>query len=56
MHESKSCKYREALQKVCTCALVIGILINTGKGGQRQLRKKWTAEIKNKFPNCAIDV
>jgi hypothetical protein len=49
-------KNREALQKVCTGALAMGILIKTGKGGQHKPRKKWTVDIKNKSPNCVIDV
>jgi hypothetical protein len=49
MRESKGGKYRETLQKGRTGALVIGVLIKTGKGGKPQLGKKWAAEIKNKF-------
>lgn len=50
------CENREALQKVRTGALAVGMLLKTGKGGQSQLIEKWTVEIKNKFPYCVIEI
>jgi hypothetical protein len=50
------CKNSEALQKVRTGALGVGMLVKAGKGGQSQLKEKWTAEIRNKFPYCVIDI
>jgi len=57
-NELKTCKNLEALQKVRTGALRVGILVKTGndKADRQQLIRKWTAEIKNKFPNCVIDI
>jgi hypothetical protein len=51
-----TCKNRESLQKVRTGASAVGMLIKTSKGGQAQLIEKWTAEIRNKFPDCVIDI
>jgi len=52
--EMKTCKNLEALQKVRTGALRVGMLAKTDhdKTDQKQLIKKWTAEIKNKCPHC----
>gem|GEM_PF-2525892 len=57
-NELGTCKNLEALQRVRTGALRVGMLIKTDKDkvDQKQLIKKWTAEIKNKFPNCVIDI
>ena len=55
-NEPTACKNLEALQKVRTGALGVGMLIKTGKGGQPQLKEKWTDEIRNKFPYCVIDI
>jgi hypothetical protein len=57
-NEIKMCKNLEALQKVRTGATRVGMMVKTGndKADQKQLIKKWTAEIKNKFPSCIIDV
>jgi hypothetical protein len=55
-NEPVACKNLEALQKVRTGALGVGMLIKTGKGGQPQLKEKWTAGIRNKFPHCVIDI
>mgnify|MGYP001127079202 CR=1 FL=1 len=54
--EFPTCMNLEALQKVRTGALRVGMLIKTGNGGQPQLKEKWTAEIRNKFPYCVMDV
>jgi len=57
-NEPATCKNLEALQRARTGALRVGMLIKTDKdkADQKQLIKKWTAEIKNKFPNCVIDI
>jgi hypothetical protein len=51
-----TCENREALQKVRTGALNVGMLIKTDKdkADQHQLIKKWTDEITNRFPNCIV--
>jgi hypothetical protein len=55
--EQATCKNSEALQKVRTGALRVGMLVKTNNDTARQrLVKKWTAEIKDKFPNCVIDI
>jgi len=54
--ESKTCKNLEALEKVRTGALDVGMPIKTGKDRQPQLKEKWTVEIRNEFPYCVIDV
>lgn len=56
-NESTNCRNREALQKVRTGALAVGMIIKTDKDktDQNQLAKKWTADIRNKFPCCVID-
>ena len=48
-----TCKNLEALQKVRTGALRVGMLIKTDKG-QQKLIEKWTAELKNKWPSCIL--
>jgi hypothetical protein len=52
--DTKTCKNYEALQKVRTGALRVGMLAKTenDKDGSQQLIKKWTAEIKSKCPHC----
>lgn len=57
-NEQKTCKNHEALQKVLTGALQVSMIIKTNedKADKQELIKKWTAKIKNKFPNCVIDV
>jgi hypothetical protein len=48
--ELTTCKNREALQKVRTGALRVGMLMKTDKG-QQGLIEKWTAELKKKWPS-----
>jgi len=55
-NEIMKCMNHEALQKVRTGALSVGMLIKTDKGGKPQLIEKWTAEIRNKFPYSVIDI
>jgi hypothetical protein len=55
-NESTICKNLEALQKVRTGALGVGMLIKTDRGGQAKLKEKWTNEIRNKFPCSVIDI
>lgn len=57
-NEYMTCKNLDELQKVRTGALRVGMLIktDTDKADHQQLIKKWIAEIKNKFPNCIIDI
>jgi hypothetical protein len=54
--EFMTCENREALQKVRTGALNVGMLVKTDKdtADQQQLIKKWTAEITSRFPNCIV--
>jgi hypothetical protein len=56
--EQTTCKNIEPLQKVREGALRVGMIVKTDKdkATQKQLIKKWTAEIKRKFPNCVIDI
>jgi len=56
--EHATCKNLEALQKVRTGALRVGMIVKTDKdkADQQRLIKKWVAEIRNKFPNCVIDI
>ena len=51
-----TCKNLEELQKVRTGALRVGMLVKTDKADQQELIKKWTAEIRKKFPNRLIDI
>jgi hypothetical protein len=51
-----ACDKTEALQKVRTGALAVGMLLKTQKGSQKRLIEKWTAEIRNKFPYSVIEV
>jgi hypothetical protein len=53
--EPEKCKNVEALKKVRSGALAVGMLLNKGKGDQAELIKKWTAEIRGKFPYCVIE-
>jgi len=57
-NEHATCKNLEALQKVRTGALSVGMIVKTDKdkANQQQLIKKWTAEIRDKFPSCVIDI
>jgi hypothetical protein len=55
-HEHKTCKHSEELQKVRSGALAVGLLLKASKSGQAELIKKWTAEIRDKFPNCVIEI
>ena len=54
--DPKTCKNSEALQKVRTGALAVGMVAKTGKGSQSQLIEKWIAGIRNKFPYCVVDM
>ena len=54
-NETKKCNIAEALQRVRSGALAVGMLLKTGKGNQAELVKKWTAEIRGKFPYCVIE-
>lgn len=49
-NEVTTCKNLEALQKVRTGALHVGMLIKTEKG-QQQLIEKWICELKDKWPS-----
>jgi len=53
-NEHTTCRNFEALQKVRTGALAVGMLLKTGRVGRRELIEKWTAEIKDKFPHCLL--
>lgn len=55
---SKACGNPEELQKVRTGALRVGMIIKSDmeKPDKQRLVKKWTAEIKYKFPYCVIDI
>jgi hypothetical protein len=50
------CENREPLQKVRTGALRAGMLVKNEneKASQQQLVKKWTAELKSKWPSCIL--
>jgi hypothetical protein len=52
--EMKTCKNLEALQKVRTGALRVGMLAKPEncEANQQQLIEKWTAEIKSKCHHC----
>jgi hypothetical protein len=54
-NETKKCKNAEALQKVRSGALAVGMVLKTGKGDQAKLVKKWTAETRGQFPYCVIE-
>jgi len=56
--ESMACENLEELQNVRTGAIRVGMMIKTDRDGahRQRLVKKWTAEIKGKFPNCLIDI
>ncbi len=53
-NEFTTCKNIEALQKVRTGALRVGMLVKTDKVSQRELIEKWAAEIRDKFPHCLL--
>jgi len=53
-NELTTCTNLEALQKVRTGALAVGMLLKTGKVGRRELIEKWTAELKSKWPSCIL--
>ena len=54
--EFMTCENREALQKVRTGALNVGMLVKTDKdtGDQQHLIMQWIAEVKNSFPSCIV--
>jgi len=54
--EFMTCENREALQKVRTGALRVGMLVKNDddKALQQQLIEKWTAELKNKWPSYIL--
>ena len=54
--EFMTCEHREALQKVRTGALNVGMLVKTDKdtGDQQHLIMQWIAEVKNSFPSCIV--
>jgi len=54
--EPKMCKNLESLQKVRIGALRVGMLVKSNGTNQQRLIKKWTAEIRNKFPYSVIDI
>ncbi len=54
--EPTTCKNQEALQKVRSGALAVGMLLKTDKADQAELIEKWTAEIRSKFPHCVIEI
>jgi len=57
--QQKTCINREALQKVRAGALSVGMILTTDQDrnvDRQQLIKKWTAQIKDKFPNCVINI
>ncbi len=53
-NEHTTCKNLEALQKVRTGALAVGMLLKAGRGGQPELIEKWAAQIKGRFPHCLL--
>jgi len=57
-NEQATCENLEALQSVRTGALRVGMIVKTDKdkAHQPQLIRKWTAEIRNKFPSCVINI
>ncbi len=54
--EPGTCKNSAALQKVRKGALAVGMVAKDRKCSQQQLIEKWTAEIRDKFPYCLIDI
>jgi len=50
-----ACRNSEALEKVRTGALAVGMVAKTRKGSQPRLVERWTADIKDKFPFCVVD-
>jgi len=53
-NEHVTCKNLEELRKVCTGALVVGMLLKTARCGQPELIERWTAEIKDRFAYCLL--
>jgi hypothetical protein len=53
-NDMKTCKNLEALQKVRTGALRVGMLarVENGNTDRQELIREWTAEIKSKCPHC----
>jgi hypothetical protein len=51
-----TCENREALQKVRTGAIRVGMLVKNEneEASQQQLLEKWTAELKNKWPSYIL--
>lgn len=54
-NKTNICNNAEALQKVRSGALAVGMILKTGKGDQATIVKKWTAETRGKFPYCVIE-
>jgi hypothetical protein len=54
--ERKTCNNAEALQRVRTGALRVGMLAKTedDKTDYKRLAKKWAAELKDKWPCCIL--
>jgi hypothetical protein len=57
-NESNTCKHQDDLQNVRKGARQAGMMITTDndKEDRQQLIERWTAEIKNTFPNRIIDI
>ena len=53
-NEHMTCKNLEALQKVRTGALAVGMLLKAGRGSRPELIEKWIAETNGKFPYCLL--
>jgi len=51
-----TCENRESLQKVRSGAIRVGMLVKNEneKASQQQLVKKWTAELKSRWPSCIL--
>jgi len=51
-----NCDNRESLEKVRTGALDVGMIVRTDKdkADQQRLIRKWTARIRNRFPDCVV--
>ena len=49
-----TCKNLETLQKMRTGARRAGLLVKTEKGDRQELVKKWTIELKSKWPHCIL--
>ncbi len=49
-----ACKNLETLQKMRTGARLAGLLVKTENVHRQELMKKWTSELKSKWPCCII--